>query len=660
MAQFGGHASDNIMTTESQLSPNHSRFTYSQLHQLRTFGVQTPLRVVAHIDLDAFYAQCETVRLGISRDIPLAVQQWESLIAVNYAARPFGITRMINAQEAQKRCPKLVLQHVATFREGQGVHWAYRDDAASHSSTDKVCLDPYRNESRAIMMVMRDALATWSEEIDQRGPGERKAGANGWKEYGHMLKFEKGSIDEAYIDLSALVYATILYRHPHLQEREFKEASKRKLPLPPIAFDYWSIDDCIIDLPENETDEDDDQVDWDDVVISIGAEIVKYVRKTVFERLRYTCSGGIARNKMLAKLASSSNKPNKQTVVRNRAVMTFLQELNFTKIRFLGGKLGKQISNIFGTEQLVDLLPYSLQEFRQRVGEGIAVWLYDVIRGDEFSQVNDRIEIKSMLSQKSFSPPIRERERAESWLDIFAADIYNRLVEDGILQHKRRPKTITMHYLCDSSTSKSRSTSLPPGKEINQTMLCNMGKVLLNQAISDEAIWPCHNFSLSVSGFEVSETGNQSLHGFFSIKPSENEGHTLQQENVLKRKSLQPDQNGHKLIKPNHLGDKSRSLLIDMITSTSSNPTPDSVLTLQYQCGRCKKDIPESDRDEHDDWHFAKDLVATDRTFFTANRVSEENNKRRQKNARSRSIREAGSNSNKSNPEKGQKRLNFG
>lgn len=37
-----------------------------------------PLRVIAHIDLDAFYAQCEGVRLGIAEDQPLAVQVFHS------------------------------------------------------------------------------------------------------------------------------------------------------------------------------------------------------------------------------------------------------------------------------------------------------------------------------------------------------------------------------------------------------------------------------------------------------------------------------------------------------------------------------------------------------------------------------------------------------
>ncbi|KAI5299133.1 DNA-directed DNA polymerase eta rad30, partial [Ascosphaera atra] len=156
-----------------------SRFTYRHLQLLRSFSTKTPLRVIAHIDLDAFYAQCEMVRLNMPREVPLAVQQWESLIAINYAARPYNVTRMITATEARKRCPGLVTQHVATFREGEGGRWAYRDDAPRRAHTDKVSLDPYRIESRKIMETMRGALADWAERVDQRGPGEKKPGATG-------------------------------------------------------------------------------------------------------------------------------------------------------------------------------------------------------------------------------------------------------------------------------------------------------------------------------------------------------------------------------------------------------------------------------------------------------------------------------------------------
>ena len=45
---------------------------------------QLQRRVVIHLDLDCFYAQVEAKRLGIDPSVPLAVQQWSGLIAVNY------------------------------------------------------------------------------------------------------------------------------------------------------------------------------------------------------------------------------------------------------------------------------------------------------------------------------------------------------------------------------------------------------------------------------------------------------------------------------------------------------------------------------------------------------------------------------------------------
>lgn len=53
-----------------------SSFTYRHLSQMASYSPTSPLRVIAHVDLDAFYAQCEMVRLGVPEDQPLAVQQW--------------------------------------------------------------------------------------------------------------------------------------------------------------------------------------------------------------------------------------------------------------------------------------------------------------------------------------------------------------------------------------------------------------------------------------------------------------------------------------------------------------------------------------------------------------------------------------------------------
>ena len=59
--------------------------------------------------------QVEQKRLNIPRSTPVAVQQWEGLIAINYACRAAGITRHMRVGEATKICPDLQAVHVQTL-----------------------------------------------------------------------------------------------------------------------------------------------------------------------------------------------------------------------------------------------------------------------------------------------------------------------------------------------------------------------------------------------------------------------------------------------------------------------------------------------------------------------------------------------------------------
>ena len=70
-------------------------------------------RIVLLLDLDCFYAQCETVRLNLPRDLPLCLLQWYSTLAVNYPARAFGIKRGDGFEEIQKKGKgKVIALHV--------------------------------------------------------------------------------------------------------------------------------------------------------------------------------------------------------------------------------------------------------------------------------------------------------------------------------------------------------------------------------------------------------------------------------------------------------------------------------------------------------------------------------------------------------------------
>ncbi|KAG5349169.1 hypothetical protein C0989_005474 [Termitomyces sp. Mn162] len=115
--------------------------TYRHLHS-QNLGVRDPLRVIALCDSDAFYAACEMVRLGVDESTPLVVLQWDALIAINYPARKFGITRLkkYNMKELQAKHPELKIVHVATYKEGERQPGYWNDvDTKTHKVKFKIC-----------------------------------------------------------------------------------------------------------------------------------------------------------------------------------------------------------------------------------------------------------------------------------------------------------------------------------------------------------------------------------------------------------------------------------------------------------------------------------------------------------------------------------------
>ncbi|KAI9733538.1 MAG: DNA-directed DNA polymerase eta rad30 [Cirrosporium novae-zelandiae] len=661
-----------------------SRFTYKHLSQLALSSTSCPLRVIAHIDLDAFYAQCEMVRLNTPKDMPLAVQQWQGLIAINYPARKFGLSRLITSTEAKKLCPDIILQHVATWKEGED-KWAYHSDAAV--ATHKVSLDPYRHESRKIFATIKEALAPPPLQI-----------------------VEKASIDEVFIDLSAQIHSILLQRFPELSGPPPYDDPTENLPRPPTTALNWDTD-ALIDLDSTETEENDP--DWDDIACQIGSEIVRSVRAAIREKLRYTCSAGIAKNKMLAKLGSGHKKPDQQTVIRNRAIQHFLSDFKFTKIRNLGGKLGDEVVAAFGFDTVKELLDIPIEQLKSKLRDDTGTWLYQTIRGEDHSEVNSRTQIKSMLSAKSFRPSINNREQANRWLKIFVADIFNRLVEEGVVTNKRRPKTINLHHRQGGQT-RSRSAPIPLGKSIDEDLLFSLAKNLLNQVTADGRAWPCSHLSLSVGGFEDGISGNKGIGSFlvrgeeaktmkestqtndfpstgnrpekkrklndgisrFFVKQASPEDYEeVDSEAVFGENSMLSMPKGSALLgsgarepQPQDTGNNLEIFLES--NRHQENSEADTATTLHQQpidtyfCRDCKIEMAITEKAEHEDWHFAQSLQNQETAHgispspIGGSSISRRNNGRIPSTSKKRG-RPAG-NGTKGKVEKGQSRLAFG
>lgn len=460
-------------TNDFKTVPQPTKFSVADLESLSNPAIayKLPLAVIALVDMNAFFAQVEQTRLNLSIDDPVVCVQWLTLIAVSYAARKYGINRMDNVKSAREKCPDVILAHAAVFKKGNP-YWSYVDGLPNQAE-HKVSLDPYRRESRKIIKIIKQ----------------------------HCDVVEKASVDECYMDLGREVHKRLLLEFPQLRQLGLK------LPdIPPQLPEslYWQgetvrteAENAELQLRENVSSSQKPPAspptisDWDDICVLIGAQVLYKIRKLIYDELSYTTSGGIARNKFLAKLAAGFNKPDNQTIIRLALIPNFLTNFQFNDVSGMGGKTGDTVLARFDTPPGVNSFThlrenYSLQDIQKEYPQDpqFAQKIYDIVRGDDKQPLRLRTDVKSMMSRKNFIPqrPVKTLFDIFSWLKVYAGDLHNRFIDLDdenmnllmlLVSHKEkgvlvRPKTMSLQIGFLSGARISKQVTLPVFRSLDK------------------------------------------------------------------------------------------------------------------------------------------------------------------------------------------------
>ena len=430
-------------------------------------------RVILHLDLDAFYTQVERNRLELPPEVPLCVQQWSSLIAVCYNSRKLGVKRMTSAADAAK----LGVTNIHVEVVG-----------------GKAVLDRYRRAGREVMNAVLESL--------RRGDG--------------AVVCEKASIDECYFDVSAAATALARELGPAaLSRHEYVLASHVVGAARETARETGAAGGL-------------DAQSKNDLLLMAGAVLAMRARKHVLEKLNYTLSAGISHNKLLAKLASSRNKPAKQTIVPFAQRQSMLETLPLQKLRGLGGKLGESVVSFMhsrlsdqtapGTSSsgpqgdfvASDLQRFPLGELERAFGdEKTAQFLYNSCRGVDEDEVIETLMSKSLLAMKSFDP-VRNIAGIAEWLQILAREIAGRLEEDREMNGGRRARTLVLHYRGggpDTYKSRTRSFPMPTHAKLTEDVIKEAALKQFKMCEPGTTL-PCTRIGLSATNFtEVDAPG---------------------------------------------------------------------------------------------------------------------------------------------------------
>lgn len=283
-----------------------------------------PNRVILHVDMDSFFASAEVREKPELKGKPVVVGadpkggKGRGVVSTcSYEARKYGIRSGMPISRAYKLCPTAVFLPVN--------------------------FPLYEKASGEVMGILRS----------------------------HAEKFQQVSIDEAYMDVSAL--------------GSFEAAR----------------------------------------------ELALRIKQEIMEKEKLTCSIGIGPSKVVAKIASDYRKPDGLTVVEPSQVREFLSPLPVRKIPGIGKKTEAELKAI-GITNIGQLAGFDIQKLISRFGKW-GIYMHELASGMDESEVREEECCKSISRETTFEEDTGNPEVLDRTLEELAEDVQKSLIGEGFL-----------------------------------------------------------------------------------------------------------------------------------------------------------------------------------------------------------------------------------
>ncbi|GMF34774.1 unnamed protein product [Phytophthora lilii] len=459
---------------------------------------------------------------------------------------------------------------------------------------------------------------------------------------------EKASIDEAFMDVTDMAKQRLAQTDPANQDTK--------------AFGITSKDNADENATEGEDSVQAFPLTEVERLLCIGAVISREIRQAVYSKLGFTCSTGIANNKLLAKLASPLNKPNGQVVVAPRFVSDLMKSLPMRKVRGLGGKLGKQLESIYeslypvgargsdkGEEVFQKLSAHAflqrcgLAELSKHVGQDTAAYVHQICQGNDGGEpVEEKKVLVKMFScvkqfdQRSGSALVRV-DQLEYWVRLLCEEMIMRC-EDERIENKRFPSQVTIQFTRAKVGDKPRTQKLGIAQDTTVDALFAAAMKVMRLHL--DSMFPLAGLSMHAKHFhDLDSQAVSTISSFFSRNPEQTASADLTAQRMeqevkqlaAKRSRESAASPARKSSKqkisaffgpPSSSSSSSRNNCSDVIAVAAlaaSGPEATSTCAQaasrapSHFCQRCGREVAEPEA-EHADFHFALQLSQVQRS----------------------------------------------
>ena len=222
----------------------------------------------------------------------------------------------------------------------------------------------------------------------------------------------------------------------------------------------FSIDECFIDMtlrcsPEN--------------AVAVATRLKDQVKNT----LGFTVNVGIGSNKLLAKMASDFEKPDKVHTLWESEVQEKMWPLGVRDLLWVGKKTEERLT-AYGIHTIGDLAKLGMGSLTRLVGQKFALQLHENANGRDDSPVETEVaEAKSYSAERTFSKDYTDPKDIDRALFNVACIVAHRIRRDDF-----RASTVSMFIKHSDFTVQQKQTSLSQPTDVTAVILNEARRML--------------------------------------------------------------------------------------------------------------------------------------------------------------------------------------
>jgi DNA polymerase IV (DinB-like DNA polymerase) len=239
----------------------------------------------------------------------------------------------------------------------------------------------------------------------------------------------------------------------------------------------------------------------------VAGDLAKKMKGEVKNQLGITFSVGVGPNKLVAKIAADSQKPDGLTIVKPEEAERFLSPLSVNRLVGVGRKTAAKMGEL-GIKTIGDLARYNVQRLMDLFGKKLGVYFHNAANGVDNEPVQETGEAESISRISTLKENTRDLMAVLEKSNQLIEDIQKELVQRNI-SFKQVGIIAIMTNLSVRSRSKTLETSTSDAEVLRKTV-----RELFEKFLGESEL-EIRRVGVKVSQFSKEEREQKRLTSFF-------------------------------------------------------------------------------------------------------------------------------------------------